>query len=83
MRSTIRNGLGSRLRELRTKADLSQADLAIACGLDQGTVSRIESGDSKNPGLGTLEKLAAGLRVTIDDLRSDESRRSLRVLQRK
>jgi len=56
--------LGLRVRKLRTRAGLSQAALAERAGLSVDAVSRIERG-RRSPHLGTLNALAAGLKVPL------------------
>lgn len=59
--------LGKRLKELRIKADRSQAELAFDCELDRTYISLIERGLA-NPSLWTLGTLAFALKTTIPDL---------------
>lgn len=59
--------LGKRLKELRIKADRSQAELAFDCELDRTYISLIERGMA-NPSLWTLGTLAFALKTTIPDL---------------
>lgn len=56
-----------RLKECRTKANLSQGDLAKLTGLTQAFLSELESG-KKNPSLETLVKVSDALGCTVDDL---------------
>jgi transcriptional regulator with XRE-family HTH domain len=60
--STIARKLGRRLRDLRQRAELTQAGLARLAGggLDQASVSRLESGLQSNP---TLTLVAGYLRA--------------------
>jgi transcriptional regulator with XRE-family HTH domain len=57
----------TQLRELRTRAALSQRDLAKKAGLAQTTIVRLEQGDP-NVLPSTLRKLAKALRVRPTDL---------------
>ncbi|MET0417539.1 MAG: helix-turn-helix domain-containing protein, partial [Actinoplanes sp.] len=54
--------LGSLLRALRRRADLSQRELAERAGVPQPTLARIESGRAIDPRYRTVERLvrAAG-----------------------
>ncbi len=66
--------IASILIEARTKAKLSQQELAERMGTSQSTIARLESGASK-PTLSTLERIAkaTGTKVRISlepDLRS-------------
>jgi transcriptional regulator with XRE-family HTH domain len=55
---------GKRLRELRNEAGLSQPALAEAAGVGLSTLRDFEQG-RREPTLGTLVKLAAGLGVSL------------------
>lgn len=59
--------LGSRVREMRARAGLTQAGLAEAAGITDETVSRIERG-AYEPALSTMVALADALRVGLDAL---------------
>ncbi len=59
--------LGNRLRELRTKQDMTQADLAESTGLSDNFIALMERGKT-SPSLQTLENLANALNVQIADL---------------
>ena len=52
--------LGDRVRELRQKRGLTQADLAGRLGVPQSRISEIESG-TRVPSLVTMLRLAAAL----------------------
>ncbi len=56
--------IAKRLKELREKENLSQAELARRSGIAQSAISYIEAGD-KTPGLQTLEDLAKGLDIDL------------------
>ena len=58
--------LASMLIEARTKAHLSQAEVAERMGTSQSTIARLESGAAK-PTLSTLERFAeaTGTRVRV------------------
>lgn len=58
---------GERLRNLRTRAGLSQEDLAHEAGLDRTYVSGIERG-VRNPSLRNIARLAGALGVPVRDL---------------
>ncbi len=65
------DGYGRAIRELRLERGLKQTDLA---GLPERTVRRVETGGTL-PRLSTLEKLAAGHRMTTDAYLSELARR--------
>lgn len=63
---------GARLRELRERADLSQADLAAKCSragrpVTQSQISRLEAG-LHQPYMPLLRTLAKVLAVEVDEL---------------
>jgi transcriptional regulator with XRE-family HTH domain len=55
------------LRRLRNARALTQADVAKKAGLSREYLSRIEGG-RQDPTVGTLEKIAKALKVTVVDL---------------
>jgi len=57
---------GKRLKALRKKRNLTQIDLEVKCGIDNGDISRIENGQS-NVELYTICKLADALEVKVAD----------------
>ena len=65
--SSMRKVLASRLYELRTNADLSQAALAEIAGIDRKTINRIENGHFA-PSIDTLVRLSIVLRVPVTSL---------------
>jgi len=54
------------LASLRLAAGLSQAEVALRCGVEQPHISRYESGRHE-PLVSVAQKLAAALGVTLDD----------------
>jgi transcriptional regulator with XRE-family HTH domain len=50
--------------EARKNTGLTQKQLSEKTGIDQGDISRIESGDG-NPTLSTLKRLATGMGMTL------------------
>ena len=59
--------IGRRLRELRTRRDLSLSALARHAGVGKGSLSELEAG-ARNPTLGTLYALAGALEVPLSAL---------------
>lgn len=51
-----------RLRRERTKARLTQTELARFAGVRQGTISKLETGALRSPSSDILDKLAYALR---------------------
>lgn len=67
------DGIGDRLRAERTKAGISQRELARRLGLSASLISQLESGLSK-PSVGTLYAIVTELDLSLDKLlRGDES----------
>lgn len=58
-------GIGERLREERTKAGMSQRELARRLGLSASMISQLESGLSK-PSVGTLYAIVTELNLSLD-----------------
>lgn len=62
--------LGFRLREMRTAAGLTQAQLAGKCGLHRTFVGSVERGE-RNLALLSLRRIAKALRVSPGELLVD------------
>ena len=56
----VNMALANALLAARAKANMSQAELSAATGIDQGDISKIERGVA-NPSVATLRRLAKGL----------------------
>ena len=67
VRERVQVKFGSRVRQLRLAAELTQEDLAHRCGLFRTYMSRIETGNA-NPTLTMIHALAASLRVPVTTL---------------
>ncbi len=63
--SRRRFSLGARLLDRRLSAGMTQRQLAVASGVDQAEISRIERGQA-NPTAQTLHALGAPLGVALD-----------------
>jgi transcriptional regulator with XRE-family HTH domain len=61
------NNLGQRIRELRTKSDLSQEKLAFTCDLDRTYIGSVERGE-RNVSIINLQKIATALNVELYEL---------------
>jgi transcriptional regulator with XRE-family HTH domain len=73
--------IGKRIRLLRLERGLSQVDIEKAAGISRSHLSNIESGKIENPGLHTLERIAAALKISISYLfHFDEQSLKRRVL---
>lgn len=60
--------LGDRIKARRKSHGLSQGKLARRADMDQSLLCRIESGDTKNPGINAVAALAQVLGCSIDYL---------------
>lgn len=60
--------IGQRVRELRQLGHLSQQQLAMASGLEQSWLSRIERGTIEDPSLPATRRLVRVLGISLDDL---------------
>lgn len=58
---------GEIIRQFRKQKDWSQEELAEAAGVDPKTIIQIEGG-KRNPTLGTLQRIANALKVSLRDL---------------
>lgn len=67
--------LGQRVRALRMQRDWSQGRLARESGLSEAYISKLEMGGYRGTGihLNTLQKLAQGLKVSLDELLGREA----------
>ena len=57
--------IGSTVSEARAKSDITQAQLAKACGIDQSDISKIERG-AANPSISTLARIAEALGCELE-----------------
>ena len=71
MQTRVQVKFGSRVRQLRLAAEMTQEDLAHRCGLFRTYMSRIETG-AANPTLTMIHALAGSLRVPVSALFEDE-----------
>lgn len=61
------------LKIYREKKGISQHKLSSLSGVPQQTISAIESGARKNPGIETLLPLARAMGCLVDDLIAEDS----------
>ena len=66
-RPSIRDLFGTRLRELRDRAGLTQEKLAFRSGMDRSYIGQVERGEV-NVSIDNIAKIAKGLRVRPADL---------------
>lgn len=67
MRTDLPKRLGNRIRELRARAGLTQAQLADRVDISHEFMSRLERG-LKAPSLNTVEKVADALGIAVNEL---------------
>lgn len=60
--------IGKTIRKYRQEKEMSQEALARAADLSLPTVVKIESGETPNPSIDTVQKIAKAFGVRIDDL---------------
>lgn len=60
------------IQRYREQRGISQADLALAAKVSQGSISMYENGE-RTPSLQVLVRIAAALNCTVDDLIEKES----------
>lgn len=65
--SNISSKFGKKVKEIRLKKDMSQADLAKVLGVHPTYISGIERG-VRNMALSNIERLAKALGVPIEEL---------------
>ena len=63
--------LAKRIRELRNKKGLSQEKLARLADVSYNTIVKIESGESENPTIKTMARIARALGISLDALIKD------------
>jgi transcriptional regulator with XRE-family HTH domain len=67
MTADVLRQLGTRIRNLRVQANISQEKLGYISGLHRTYVGAIERGE-RNPSVLSLKKIADALHVTVRDL---------------
>lgn len=61
-----------KVKAFREAKGFTQTELAIKAEVPQSTISDIESGTRKNPGIYTIRKISAALGVSVSDLLGEE-----------
>ena len=67
MNDNVRNCIGRNIRAIRLKESLTQQQLADACSLSKGMISKVENG-AVVPAIATLQKIATVLHVKAAEL---------------
>lgn len=60
--------IGEFIKEKRKERHLSQRELASKCDISNAEISRIESGDRKQPSHETLKTIARALNLPVNEL---------------
>ncbi len=74
------NMVGNRIREIRTKRNMTQQELADLADIPRATLATMEKDDA-NPGLAAVYKIAVALESTIDDLLEKQQNRIETILR--
>ncbi len=61
------------VKKVREEIGISQAELARMSGVKQQNISKIESGENRNPGIETLNALAMAMGCSVVDLYKPET----------
>jgi transcriptional regulator with XRE-family HTH domain len=76
----VTNMVGNRIRELRTRRNLTQQELADLADIPRATLATMEKDDA-NPSLAAVYRIAVALESTIDDLLEKQQNR-IETIQR-
>lgn len=68
MESKNNKTIGDKVRQIRNKQGLTQDQLARQCDIPYTTLTKLESNVITKPSIQTVEKVAKGLKITIDEL---------------
>lgn len=60
--------VGDKIRHIRKQKGLTQDQLARQCDIPYTTLTKLESNVITKPTIQTVEKIAKGLEMTIDDI---------------
>jgi transcriptional regulator with XRE-family HTH domain len=60
--------LSHKVKDLRTKAKMTQAQLAKRAGVTQAFISQLETGAAESLTLTTLRRIAKALQLTVAEL---------------
>ena len=71
----MNNKLGNSIKLRRNELGLSQSELSRLSGVDRTTISKIESGERKNPLITTLNKIFRILDMDIYDIMNEKIKR--------
>lgn len=60
--------IAKNIRRLRKKLGISQDRLSKLADISHNTIIKIESGGIQNPTIGTVQKIAKALEISVDNL---------------
>lgn len=66
--SKTKSNIGKNIRKYRLQKKMSQDRLSKSADVAFHTITKIESGDTPNPTIETVKKIADALGVSVDDL---------------
>jgi XRE family transcriptional regulator of biofilm formation len=66
--SKTKSNIGKNIRKYRLQKKMSQDRLSKLADVAFHTITKIESGDTPNPTIDTVKKIADALGVSLDDL---------------
>jgi transcriptional regulator with XRE-family HTH domain len=66
--SKTKSNIGKNIRKYRLQKKMSQDRLSKSADVAFHTITKIESGDTPNPTIETVKKIADALGVSLDDL---------------
>ncbi len=66
--SKSKSNIGANIRRYRQQKEMSQDRLSKLADVAFHTIVKIESGETPNPTIDTVKKIAAALGVSIDEL---------------
>ena len=66
--SKTKSNIGKNIRKYRLQKKISQDRLSKLADVAFHTITKIESGDTPNPTIDTVKKIADALGVSLDDL---------------
>ena len=58
----------SKLKEIKAAKKLTNQQIADLSGVPLSTITRVFNGQTDNPNIGTIEDIAKGMGVTLDDV---------------
>ena len=66
--SKTKSNIGKNIRKYRLQKNMSQDRLSKLADVAFHTITKIESGDTPNPTIDTVKKIADALGISLDDL---------------